>query len=151
VAACAITVPDDPVDPGDGGSTVAKFVGQWTCQTTLMVSTAEPWCLSSPCASSAEASIAQASPSSITTTFSAGATDVCALGWTVDGAVATLAPAGQTCGIGQDKVTIRYTAGTLVFTGEGMATVNLMGTYSGTYGPLTAMGAATLLASCQRQ
>ncbi len=165
VAACAITVPNDPVDPGGGGSTggsgtggagtggsaASKLVGQFTCQTTLEVPQAQPWCLTSPCASSTQASIAQASPSAITTTFSTTSTSICTLGWTVKGTVATLSPADQKCAIGQDKVSIVYTAGTLVLTGKGMVTVNLMGKYTGTYGPLPAMGTATLLASCQRQ
>ena len=154
VAACAITVPNDPVDPGGpggGGSTASAFVGQWTCDDTLQVTPAQPWCLSGPCGGSTQASIVESSPSTITTTFSTGTTGTCALGWTVEDTVATLSPANQMCAIGQDKVMITYTSGTLVLTGAGMATVNLKGVYSGSDGPLPAMGNATLLASCQRQ
>jgi hypothetical protein len=158
VAACAITVPNDPVDPGGGSSTggtggspASEFVGQWTCQTTLQDSQTEPWCVVSPCAASTQASIAQASPNTISTTFGTGSNGICTLAWTVKGTVATLSPANQVCAIGQGMVTITYSAGTLVFTGAGMATVNLMGKYGGTDGPLQGMGTATLLASCQRQ
>jgi hypothetical protein len=155
VAACAIKVPNDPVDPGGGGSTggstASEVVGQWTCQTTLEVAQAQPWCLMSPCASTTQAAIAEASPSSITTTFSTSSTSICTLEWTVEGTVATLSPKDQKCAIGQQMVDIIYTAGTLAFTDGTMATVSLMGKYTGTYGPLTAMGTATLLASCTKQ
>jgi hypothetical protein len=107
--------------------------------------------LSSPCAASTQAAIAQASPTTISTTFSAGAMGICTLEWTVEGTDATLSPAKQTCAIGQGQVTITYTAGTLAFTGATMATVNLMGKYGGNLGVLPANGSATLLASCQKQ
>ena len=133
VATCAITVPNDPVDPGGGGSTASAFVGQWTCDDTLQVTPVQPWCVSGSCATSTQASIVPASPSTISPTFSTGTTGTCVLGWTVDGPVATLFPANQMCSTGQDKAIITYTAGTLTSTGAGMAAGSLMGVFSGSY------------------
>ena len=75
----------------------AAFVGQWTCDNTLKADPMQPWCPTGTCNAPTQASIVKASSSTITTTFSTGSTGTCVLGWTVDGKVATLFPAGQMC------------------------------------------------------
>jgi hypothetical protein len=149
VAACAITVPNDPVDPGSGPNPSA-FVGQWTCTDTEQVTPVQPWCLSGSCTAPTQASIVEASPSTITTTFSTGTTGACVLDWAVDGNVGTLFPANQTCAVGQGKANITYTAGTIMLMGTGMATAKLMGVFSGTDLGIPVKGTGTLSASCQR-
>jgi hypothetical protein len=147
VAACAVTVPDDPVDPA-AAATASAFVGQWKCSGPLDLTPAQPWC-PAPCVVPAELSIVQDSPSAITTTYSAGTAGTCALVWTVDSAGATVSP-NQKCSTGAGNVSVTYTAGTVMLTDAGMITGKITGVFAGDFlgSPVSATG--QMSPSCQR-